>query len=85
MIDELFDKIIYESEEFKEIQKNIDCDLEQIIKQCGNMQEAEKEEMRDLLTGMLYQTEREIFALGFKYGVRLMNESKINSDDIHNF
>ena len=28
MIDELFEKIIYESEEFKKIQKSVDFDLE---------------------------------------------------------
>ncbi|MDE6015827.1 MAG: hypothetical protein K2H41_09050 [Acetatifactor sp.] len=83
MIDELFEKIIYESEEFKNIQKNVDCNLDRMLEQLCNTQRIVKEEVRDMLTGTLYQTEYEMFAIGFKYGVRLMYESGISSDDIH--
>ena len=83
MIDELFEKIIYESEEFKKIKKSVDFDLEKKLEQLCNAQGITKEEARDVLTGILYQAEREMFAIGFKYGIQLMYESGISSDDIH--
>ncbi|MDE6603781.1 MAG: hypothetical protein K2K90_16880 [Lachnospiraceae bacterium] len=83
MIDELFEKIIYESEEFKTVQTNVDFDLERILEQLCSAQGITKEEARDMLTGVLYQTEREMFAIGFKHGIQLMYESGISSDDIH--
>ena len=85
MIDELFEKVIYESEKYKDVQKHVDCDLERILERLCSAQGIAKEEARDILMGTLYRAEREMFAIGFKYGIKLMHESGISSEDIHDF
>ena len=84
MINELFEKMIYESDDFKKIQKNMDHDVEQLVARLCSTHELSAETVRDEIMAVLYQTEQEMFALGFQCGVRLMHESGISSNDVHN-
>lgn len=81
-IDELFEKIIYESEDFKIMQKGIDDEIEALMEKYGSMDNSSKEVIRDELVEILYKTERESFEIGLRYGVQLMSECCPPNEDI---
>ncbi|MBR1931514.1 MAG: hypothetical protein IJ833_08610 [Lachnospiraceae bacterium] len=83
MMDELFEKVVYESNDYKEIQKSIDHELEQVLSGLCEQQQIDRESVRNAFLDVLYHAEREMFGMGFGCGVKLMHESGIVSNDIH--
>lgn len=85
MIDEIFDKIVYESENFALCQRKIDSYLEQQVfprLQDGQISEDDK---KDIMQEVVYTVEKELFAVGFRYGMNLSKECQSLSDNIDNF
>ena len=82
--DELFEKIIYESNEFKNMQKSLDEDIEKLLSHIETTDDSSKEALRDEISGILFKSERETFGITLRYGLDLADECKSLSDNVDN-
>lgn len=70
-INEIFDKLIYDSPEYNAVQERIDTELQSIIKKAPNV---DSEQLGDQLNDVILRAEKEMFALGMQYGLSLFEE-----------
>ena len=77
-INDIFDKLIYDSPEYNAVQERIDAELQNIIKKVPDV---DSEQLGDRLNGIILGVEKEMFALGMKYGLSLLKDLKIAPDD----
>ena len=77
-INDIFDKLIYDSPEYNAVQERIDAELQSLITKIPNV---DSEQLSDQLNGVILSTEKDMFSLGMKYGLSLLKELKISPDD----
>ncbi|MBR1852693.1 MAG: hypothetical protein IJ794_06050 [Lachnospiraceae bacterium] len=73
IVGEIFDKITYESEEFKEIQKEEDRLINQLAG-AMNTSGFNEEEFIDRVRGIVYCAQKQAFTLGMRYGLEIQKE-----------
>ena len=77
-INDIFDKLIYDSPEYNAVQERIDAELQNIIKKVPDV---DSEQLGDQLNGVILSAEKDMFSLGMKYGLSLLRELNIRPDD----
>ena len=82
-IEEIFDKIIYESGEFASGQSRVDTYIDEKIMPLLTDCDISPESIRNEINGAVYLAEKEVFALGFRYGIKLMQESNPQLENVN--